>query len=311
MRVVFMGTPDVAVPSLRGLLDSTHEVTAVVTQPDKPRGRGKGISASPVKQLAEERGIPVLQPASPKDEGFADALAVFEPQALAVVAYGHILPIAVLDVAPAINAHFSLLPRYRGAAPVQRALMDGATESGVSVFLLEPTVDTGPVVAVERVDIGPEETAGELLERLAPIGARLLVHALDDLGGGTLSPVPQSDVEAGSVKPSPAPKIRPDEAEIDWARPARDLANLVRALNPQPGAFTTARGKRLLVWRARPVDASGEPGTVLAAGPGLVVATRYGGLSLTEVQVAGKRPLPAEEFLRGYPLKAGRPLSEV
>jgi methionyl-tRNA formyltransferase len=306
MRVVFMGTPDVAVPSLRALLESSHEVTAVVTQPDKPRGRGKGVSASPVKQLAEERGIPVLQPASPKEEGFADALAVFEPQALAVVAYGHILPIAVLDIAPAMNAHFSLLPRYRGAAPVQRALMDGATETGVSVFLLEPTVDTGPVVAVERVEVGPEETAGELLDRLAPIGARLLVRALDDLEGGTLSPVPQTDVEA-----SPAPKIRPEEAEIDWRRPARDLANLVRALNPQPGAFTTARGKRLLVWRARPADGAGEPGTVLTAGPDLVVATGSGGLALTKVQVAGKRALPAEEFLRGYRLEVGRPLSEA
>jgi methionyl-tRNA formyltransferase len=306
MRVVFMGTPDVAIPSLRALLDSPHEVTAVVTQPDKPRGRGKGISASPVKLLAEEHGIPVLQPASPKEEGFADALAVFEPQALAVVAYGHILLRAVLDVAPAMNAHFSLLPRYRGAAPVQRALMDGATETGVSVFLLEPTVDTGPVVAVERVEIGPEESAGELLGRLAPIGARLLVRALGDLESGTLSPVPQSDVEA-----SPAPKIRPEEAEIDWRRPARDLANLVRALNPQPGAFTTARGKRLLVWRARPVDGSGEPGTVLRAGPDLVVATGSGGLSLTEVQVEGKRALQAEDFLRGYRLEVGRPLSET
>jgi methionyl-tRNA formyltransferase len=306
MRVVFMGTPDVAVPSLRAVLDSRHDLTAVVTQPDKPRGRGKGISASPVKVLAEERGIPVLQPASPKEEGFADALAVFEPQALAVVAYGHILPIAVLDAAPAMNAHFSLLPRYRGAAPVQRALIDGATETGVSVFLLEPTVDTGPVVAVERVEIGPEETAGELLGRLAPIGARLLVRALDDLERGTLSPVPQSDVEA-----SPAPKIRPEEAEIDWRRPAWDLANLVRALNPQPGAFTTARGKRLLIWRARTVDGSGEPGTVLRTGPDLVVATGSGGLSLTEVQVEGKRALQAEDFLRGYRLEVGRPLSET
>jgi methionyl-tRNA formyltransferase len=306
MRVVFMGTPDVAVPSLRALLESHHDVAAVVTQPDKPRGRGRGVSASPVKQLADERGIPVLQPSQPKEDGFADALAVFEPQALAVVAYGHILPVAVLDVAPAMNAHFSLLPRYRGAAPVQRALLDGATETGVSVFLLEPTVDTGPVVAVERVAVGPEETAGELLERLAPIGARLLVGALDDLEGGTLTPVPQTDIDA-----SPAPKIKPEEAEIDWRRPAPEIANLVRALNPQPGAFTVVRGKRLLVWRARPVDGSGEPGTVLAAGPQLIVATGSGGLSLTEVQLEGKRALPADEFLRGSRLEAGRPLTEA
>jgi methionyl-tRNA formyltransferase len=306
MRVVFMGTPDVAVPSLRTLIDSEHDVAAVVTQPDKPRGRGRGVSASPVKQLAEAHGIPVLQPASPKEDGFADALAVFEPQAFAVVAYGHILPAAVLDVAPAMNAHFSLLPRYRGAAPVQRALMDGATETGVSVFLLEPTVDTGPVVAVERVDVGPEETAGELLERLAPIGARLLVRSIDDLERGTLTPVPQTDSEA-----SPAPKIKTEEAQIDWRHPATDLANLVRALNPQPGAFTTARGKRLLVWRARPVEAAGDPGRILEAGPGLIVATGSGGLSLTEVQLEGKRVLPAEEFLRGTRLETGRPLAEA
>ena len=304
MRVVFMGTPDVAVPALRALLDSSHDVAAVVTQPDKPRGRGRDVSASPVKVLAEERGLPVLQPASPKDEGFADALSVFEPQALAVVAYGHILPRAVLAIAPAMNAHFSLLPRYRGAAPVQRALMDGVTETGVSVFMLEPTVDTGPVVGVERVDVGPGETAGELLERLAPIGARLLVSAIDDLERGTLQAIPQGDIDA-----SPAPKIKPEEAEIDWTRPARDLANLVRALNPRPGAFTTAGGKRLIVWRAHPVDGSGSPGSVLSAGPGLEIAAGEGALALEEVQLEGKRAMPAQEFVRGRHLEIGRSLA--
>ncbi|HLW17716.1 MAG TPA: methionyl-tRNA formyltransferase [Actinomycetota bacterium] len=304
MRVVFMGTPDVAVPALRALLDSPHDVAAVVTQPDKPRGRGRGVSASPVKLLAKERGLPVLQPASPKDEGFADALSVFEPHALAVVAYGHILPRAVLAIAPALNAHFSLLPRYRGAAPVQRALMDGVTETGVSVFMLEPTVDTGPVVAVEAVDVGPDETAGKLLERLAPIGARLLVRAIDDLEGGALEAIPQSDLDA-----SPAPKIKPDEAEIDWTRPARDIANLVRALNPRPGAFTTAAGKRLIVWRAHPVDGSGSPGTVLSAGPTLSVAAGDGALALDEVQLEGKQALAAGEFVRGRRFEIGRSLA--
>ena len=305
MRVVFMGTPEVSVSALRALIDSPHDVAAVVTQPDKPRGRGRGVSASPVKLLAEEHGLPVMQPMSPKDEGFADALSVFEPQALAVVAYGHILPHAVLAIAPAMNAHFSLLPRYRGAAPVQRALMDGVTETGVSVFMLEPTVDTGPVVAVERVDVAPEETAGELLERLAPIGARLLVGALDDLEQGTLGAIRQRDLDA-----SPAPKIKPEEAEIDWTRSARDLANLVRALNPRPGAFTTAGGKRLIVWRAQPVEGSGKAGTVLSAGPGLVVATGDGALSLREVQLEGKRALGIDEFMRGRRLETGRSLSE-
>jgi len=304
MRVVFMGTPDVSVPALRALLESPHDVAAVVTQPDKPRGRGRGVSASPVKELAEEHGLPILQPVSPKEDGFADALSVFEPNALAVVAYGHILPTSVLSVAPAMNAHFSLLPAYRGAAPVQRALMDGATETGVSVFMLEPTVDTGPVVAVEPVEVRPDETAGELLDRLAPIGARLLVRAIDELERGTLEPTPQRDIDA-----SPAPKIKPEEAEIDWERSAGELANLVRALNPRPGAFTTADGKRLIVWRARAVEGSGPPGTVLSAGPGLVVATGRGALSLGEVQLEGKRALPIEEFARGRRFEAGRPLA--
>ena len=191
-----------------------------------------------------------------------------------------------------MNAHFSLLPAYRGAAPVQRALMDGATETGVSVFMLEPTVDTGPVVAVEPVEVRPDETAGELLDRLAPIGARLLVRAIDELERGTLEPTPQRDIDA-----SPAPKIKPEEAEIDWERSAGELANLVRALNPRPGAFTTADGKRLIVWRARAVEGSGPPGTVLSAGPGLVVATGRGALSLGEVQLEGKRALPIEEMV--------------
>src|SRR5439155_2179394 len=304
MRVVFMGTPDVSVPALRALLESPHDVAAVVTQPDKPRGRGRGVSASPVKELAEEHGLPILQPVSPKEDGFADALSVFEPNALAVVAYGHILPISVLSVAPAMNAHFSLLPAYRGAAPVQRALMDGATETGVSVFMLEPTVDTGPVVAVERVEVGPVETAGELLDRLAPIGARLLVRGIDELERGTLEPIPQRDIEA-----SPAPKIKPEEAEIDWERSAGELANLVRALNPRPGAFTTAGGKRLIVWRARAVEGAGPPGTVLSARSGLVVASGRGALSLDEVQLEGKRALPIEDFVRGRRFEAGRPLA--
>ncbi|MGZ4204463.1 MAG: methionyl-tRNA formyltransferase [Actinomycetota bacterium] len=306
MRVVFMGTPEVAATVLRALFDTRHEVAAVVTQPDKPRGRGRGVASSPVKELAVERGIPVVQPKTPKEDDFAGALEVFEPQVLAVVAYGHILPVRILEIAPAMNVHFSLLPRYRGAAPVQRALMDGATETGVSVFLLEPTVDTGPVVAAEGVEIGAEETAGELLERLAPIGARLLRDALDRLEAGTLAPVPQTDVEA-----SPAPKIAPSEAEIDWGRPAKDIVDLVRALEPRPGAFTHFRGKRLLVHRARTVEGSGEQGTVLSASPRLVVAASPGAVELTHVQLEGKKPMPIAEFLRGHRPGAGERLGRT
>lgn len=306
MRVVFFGTPEVAVPILQAVLASSHEVTGVVTQPDRPRGRGRSVSPSPVKEVAIANGLPVLQPESPKEDGFADALAVLEPEALAVAAYGHILPPAVLAVAPALNAHFSLLPRYRGAAPVQRALMDGARETGVSVFLLEPALDTGPVVARERIEVGPEETAGEVFDRLVPIGARLLVEVLGALGRGAVEPQPQDDAAA-----SPAPKIKPEEAVLDWSRPATALANLVRALNPRPGARTTAAGRRLTVRRARPVEGSGTPGEVLDANDdAFVVATGEGALALLEVQPEGKRPMSGPEFLRGYRLKAGAVLGK-
>lgn len=293
MRVAFFGTPDVAGVALRALLDSPHEIVVVVTQPDRARGRGRGVMPSPVKLLASEHDIPILQPESPKGEGFPGELRTFSPDALVVVAYGHILPRSVLEVAPAMNAHFSLLPRYRGAAPVQRALMDGATETGVSVFLLEPTVDTGPVVARESVPIAPGETAGELLERLAPIGARLVVTCLDGLETGTLSPVEQDDTEA-----SPAPKIKPEEAEVVWTNRAEEIVNRVRALAPRPGAHTTFRGRRLVIGRAETVDGAGEPGAILDPRE-LVVAAGAGAVRLVEVTPEGKRPMGGADFARG------------
>jgi methionyl-tRNA formyltransferase len=225
MRIAFFGTPEAAVPSLRALVGSPHRVVAVVTQPDRARGRGRAVTPSPVKELALQRGLPVLQPESPTQDGFAAALRGCEPQALAVVAYGHLLPRDVLEATPALNVHFSILPVYRGAAPVQRALIDGRNETGVSVFLLEPTLDTGPVVARERIAVSSEETAGEVIARLAPIGAALLVRALDALADGTLTPEPQDHAAA-----SPAPKIASHEAVGDWAGPASGIANLGRAL---------------------------------------------------------------------------------
>jgi methionyl-tRNA formyltransferase len=313
MRAAFFGTPDVAAVALRALLESDHEAAVVVTQPDRARGRGRGVTPSPVKEIATAQNIPVLQPQSPKEEGFADELRAHAPEVLAVVAYGHILPRAVLEVAPALNAHFSLLPRYRGAAPVQRALMDGATETGVSVFLLEPTVDTGPVIARAAVAIEARETAGELLARLAPIGARLLVEAIGALASGTAEPQPQDGAEA-----SPAPKIVPEETEIDWSKPAREIANRVRALSPRPGAHTTFRGRRLVVLRAAPAEApgvsqgetqaetpaetqaetQGAPGEIVD-GESFVVAAGVGAVRLEEVTPEGKRAMAGADFARG------------
>jgi methionyl-tRNA formyltransferase len=302
MRVVFFGTPEVATPSLRMLLAGAHEVAAVVTQPDRVRGRGREVSASPVKQVAIAEGIPTLQPQTPKEDGFVEALQVFEPEAFAVVAYGHILPLAVLEVAPAVNVHFSLLPAYRGAAPVQRALMDGVARTGVSVFLLEPTVDTGPVLATAAIDVSDTDTAGDLFDKLAPIGAGLLLSALEQIAMGTAD----GQVQDPSLA-SPAPKIKPEEALIDWARPARETANRIRALNPRPGAYTTFDAKRLTLWRAHLLQGpAGEPGTVVIADKtSLVVAAGDGCVALDEVQLEGKRPISGAELVRGYRIEPG------
>ncbi|MCA1833305.1 MAG: methionyl-tRNA formyltransferase [Actinomycetota bacterium] len=296
MRAIFFGTPTVAAVALELLLLSPdHGVAAVVTQPDRARGRSGKLTPSPVKERALAEHLPILQPASPKHEGFTEQLAAYEPDVLAVVAYGHILPHEVLAVAPAVNAHFSLLPKYRGAAPVQRAIQAGEKATGVTTFLLEPSVDSGPMLLQERVAIGEEETAGELLERLAPIGARLLVASLDALTRGSTGGEPQDPSGA-----TPAPKIKPEEARIDWRRPAQHIANTIRAFNPAPGAFTTWSEGRLKIWRARVTpEGSGAPGSVTASDVP-IVACGGQSLALLEVQAEGSRTMSGEEFLRGH-----------
>jgi methionyl-tRNA formyltransferase len=296
MRAVFLGTPDVAAVALRALLDSTHEVVAVVTQPDRPRGRSGASQPPPAKEVALEAGLPVLQPENPKDPTFAEELKQFAPDVLAVVAYGHILARHVLEVAPAVNAHFSLLPKYRGAAPVARAVQAGEKVTGVTTFLLEPAVDAGPILLQEETPIGDDETAGELLARLAPIAARLLVESLIGLEANTLQPRTQDPSGA-----SPAPKVKPEEAEIDWSKQSEHIRNDVRAFNPSPGAWTTLEdGKRLKIWRSRAYGAAvdGEPGS-FGDGPAFVVACGSGALELLEIQPEGKRRMGGEEFLRG------------
>jgi methionyl-tRNA formyltransferase len=294
MRVAFLGTPEVAVPTLQALLDSdAHDVVGVVTQPDRPRGRGRGVTPSPVKELALDAGLPILQPETPKDPAFVEALRALRPDALVVVAYGHILPLAVLEVAPAMNAHFSLLPRYRGAAPVQRALIDGATQTGVTVFLLEPSVDSGPILRSEATAIADDEDTGALLARLAPIGARLVLDALDAYAAGERG-VPQDPTLA-----SPAPKIRPEEQRLDWSQPASALVNRIRGLSPKPGAYALLENKRFGIRRARAIEGSLEPGLARRSGGRIEVGTGEGLLVLDEVQPEGKRAMPIAEFLRG------------
>ncbi len=306
MRIVFFGTPEPAAVALDALLASRHEVPAVVTQPDRPRGRSGTPQPSPVKVRALEAGLQVLQPSSPRDAGFAETLAGSRPDVCAVVAYGHILPPEVLAVPPrgTVNVHFSLLPAYRGAAPVQRAIMAGETETGITTFLLEPTIDTGPMLLQIRERIDHGDSTGSLLERLASIGARALVDTLDGLEAGTLNPIEQDPARA-----SPAPKIKPEEGAIDWSRPAVEIANLVRALDPNPGAYSTFRGKRIKLWRARATDgreSAAEPGAVVDAGKErLVVATGDGLLEVQDLQQEGAKRLEASAFVRGHRPRAG------
>lgn len=299
MRIVFLGTPEVAVPTLEALLGSDrHEVVGVVTQPDRPRGRGRALQPGPIKEVATRVGLPVLQPGSPKEEGFVDELRALGPEVLVVVAYGHILPRAVLEVAPAMNAHFSLLPRYRGAAPVQRALMDGAEETGVTVFLLEPTVDSGPILRSARTPIGDDEDAGTLLERLAPIGARLVLESLEAYAAGERGQ-PQDPSLA-----SPAPKITPAEQRLDPALPAATLVHRIRGLSPRPGAYVLLDGKRLGIRRAHAIAGTDPPGRARIQDGVLTIGTGDGLLVLDAVQPEGKRVLPVDEFLRGARLPA-------
>lgn len=274
----------------------------MVTNPDRPAGRGMKLQPSPVKRAAGAAGIEVLQPASAKDPGLAEQLGELAPDAAVVVAYGKILPLALLEVPPRgfVNVHFSLLPAYRGAAPVQRALMDGLDETGVSIMVLTEGMDEGPVVAAERTPVSPHETAGEVGERLAGIGARALVAALPEYVAGTLQPVPQDDAAA-----TYAPKVTPEEARVDWNGNAQTIANRVRALNPAPGAWTMLGEERVKLWRARP---AGPP----HLGPGeLQVADELhagagdGAVTIEEAQVAGKKRMTGLEMARGLRLEPG------
>ncbi|MFA9445617.1 methionyl-tRNA formyltransferase [Egicoccus sp. AB-alg6-2] len=297
MRVAFLGTPDVAVPALRSLVAATDlEVAAVVTNPDRPKGRSRSLVAPPVKVAAQELGLEVWQPVKPAE--VLDELAALELDACAVVAYGALLPQRVLDVGGAgfVNLHFSLLPRWRGAAPVQHALRAGDTVTGITTFVLDKGMDTGPVLDRVEVPIQPDESAGELLTRLAELGGPVLVDSLRRLVAGEV-PVPQP-AEGATL----APKIEPDDVRIDWTRPAREIKDLVRSAEPAPGAHTTFRGKRLKVRAVDVVEAdAASPGTVLErTADGVVVATAADALVLRRVQPEGKQAMDGAAFANGY-----------
>jgi methionyl-tRNA formyltransferase len=310
LRVVFMGTPDFSVPTLVEIVGQGHEVVAVYTQPPRPAGRGMAEQPSPVHETARAFGIPLVMPKTLK---IAKAEAIFASHGAdlaVVVAYGLILPPPILE-APregCINLHASLLPRWRGAAPIQRAIMAGDTETGVTVMRMAEGLDTGPACLAERTPIGAEENAGSLHDRLARLGADLMARALAALERGALACAPQS--EAGVTY---AAKIGKDETQIDWRRPAEKLHNQVRALSPFPGAWCAmplgGTAERVKILRARPAEGGGTPGAVLNLDP-LTVACGDGALEVLELQRAGRRPVAAEEFMRGARLTAGGVLGQ-
>lgn len=296
-RVVFFGTPRIAVPALNSLIDSDHRVVAVVTAPDRPRGRGMSLAPSEVKQAAQAHRIPVLQPRTLRTEQAQAALRELAADVYVVVAYGLILPEAVLDQPPlgCVNVHFSLLPRWRGAAPVQWAILEGDAETGIAIMQMDPGLDTGPIIDMVAEPIRPDDNTGSLSDRLADVAAGLLPETLNRLPA--LVPVPQPD--EGTTYAS---KLTPDDARLDWSQPAERVRNRIRALNPRPGAWSMLNGKRLKVWSAELLDRlpGALPGTFLADRGELVAVAGSGALALTEVQPEGRSRMSGAEFVRGY-----------
>lgn len=298
MRIVFGGTPDVAIPSLDALADSRHELVAVVTRPDAPSGRGKKLTASPVAQRAAELGIEVLKPQRPRDEDFVTRLTELAPDCCPVVAYGALLPQRVLDIPRHgwVNLHFSLLPAWRGAAPVQHAILAGDQTTGATTFRIVFELDAGPIFATVTEPIRPGDTAGDLLHRLSLSGARLLVDTLDGIENGTLTATPQPETDA---QVSYASKINVEDARIDWTQSADVLDRLIRACAPAPGAWTTFRGERFKINSARISDAVLAPGVLQISKRAVRVGTATQALELDEIQAQGKKPMPAADWARG------------
>ncbi len=307
MRVVFMGTGAFAIPGLEALVSAGHEVAAVVTQPDRAKGRGQTLAPPPVKPAAERLRLPVLQVRRVREPETQELLRGLRPQLQVVVAFGQILPRSVIEIAPlgTLNVHASLLPRYRGAAPIQWAIACGETETGVTTMLIDEGLDTGPTLLARSLAIGAEETAAELEPRLARLGAELLLESLRGLAEGRLTPRPQDHARA-----TLAPLLKKDDGRIDWARPAQEIACRARGFNPWPGAFTQVGGRLLKVLRASALpDApqAADPGTVQAVAAAGVTISCGGGslLRLVEVQPESRRPMPASAWAAGARLQPG------
>lgn len=311
LRIIFMGTPELAATSLRALIAAKDfQVVAVATQPDQPKGRGLHLQASPVKQIAQQANLPVLQPQRARDESFIEQLRTLQPDLIAVAAYGQILPKAILDLPRygCVNVHTSLLPKYRGAAPIQHALLNGEGETGVTIMKMDAGLDTGDILTQQKTAIDLSDNSQTLHDRLAEIGAGLLVSTILDFVAGRIQPRPQPS-EAVVY----APKIKKQDGQIDWTQAARIIWNRVRAMVPWPGAFTHLSGQAnslLKIWEAEVVEGTGEAGTILQADKnGVVIACGSGTLRVLVMQREGGRRMSAAEFLAGHSLKAGQKLN--
>ena len=305
MHIVFMGTPDFSVPALEALVKGGHQVIAAVTQPDKPKGRGKAVLMTPVKEKALEMGIPVYQPVKVREPEFVKTLADLAPDVIVVVAFGQILPKSILEIPRygCVNIHVSLLPKYRGAAPIQWAVIDGEKETGVTTMFMNEGLDTGDMLEKEVVPLDPKETGGSLHDKLSAVGGRLILSTLKGLEDGTLKGTPQTDEGSCYAK-----MLKKSLGDIDWTMDGAAIERLIRGLNPWPSAYTSLHGKTLKIWDADVTDREYgvEPGTVAEVSKDqLIIQTGKGSLSVRSLQLEGKKRMDIQDFLRGYSLEKG------
>ena len=306
MKIIFMGTPDFAAASLEALIASRHEIQAVVTQPDKPKGRKGELTPSPVKVVAEEKGIKVYQPLKVRDEEFVKTLRAYNPDVMVVVAFGQIIPLSILQMPKfgCVNIHGSLLPKYRGAAPIQWAVLDGEKETGITTILMDEGIDTGDILLKKTIKIDADETSGSLFDKLMALGAKTILETLDELEKGSLTPTKQGESPTAYAK-----MLTKAMGLIDFTKPAKELDCFVRGMDPWPSAYTLLSGKTLKLWKVRAVEGGGKAGSVIEIGKeSFTIACGEGAIEVLEVQLEGKKRMSAGDFLKGSTLNIGQEL---
>ncbi len=306
MKIIFMGTPDFAAASLEALIDSRHEIQAVVTQPDKPKGRKGELTPSPVKVIAKREGIKVYQPLKVRDEEFVKTLRAYNPDVMVVVAFGQIIPLSILEMPKygCVNIHGSLLPKYRGAAPIQWAVLDGEKETGITTILMDEGIDTGDILLKKTIKIDADETSGSLFDKLMALGAKTILETLDELEKGSLTPTKQGESPTAYAK-----MLTKTMGLIDFTKPAKELDCFVRGMDPWPSAYTLLSGKTLKLWKVRAVEGGGKAGSVIEIGKeSFTIACGEGAIEVLEVQLEGKKRMSAGDFLKGSTLNIGQEL---